>query len=318
MHSDGTGVLMICRLSLRAAQKWAPSSYTGRRSLLSPQPTRMGLGPRDKDSGNFVLGSEVLGECSTALCLHFTLRKETPPLRGAPRWTPAHILMSSWSLIWHVQAAALELGREGLSLGILLWMALVRKAGREMEMKIKMDIAWTSTERLTKAEVCLFVCLFFDQMLLERNMQLRKKISPLVIWFSFWTSFCFLFKLRTGVKYCRSHEFLPLMEATSGAFSLGSPLGPSTKGHWFRFSYVTCAGILSPDQPCHQLEQKQLSIIYELHLALGHYWTASGEAVCLRSAIWCILYHPLRVTTMTKHNKKHVSRRTETKHSGFL
>lgn len=28
MHSDGTGVLMICRLSLRAAQKWTPSSYT--------------------------------------------------------------------------------------------------------------------------------------------------------------------------------------------------------------------------------------------------------------------------------------------------
>lgn len=230
MHSDGTGVLMICRLSLRAAQKWAPSSYTGRRSLLSPQPTRMGLSPRDKDSGNFVLGSEVLGECSTALCLHFTLRKETPPLWGAPRWTPAHILMSSWSLIWHVQAAALELGREGLSLGILLWMALVRKAGREMEMKIKMDIARTSTERLTKAEVFFFCCVFvFGQMLLERNMQLRKKISPLVIWFSFWTSFCFLFKLRTGVKYCRSHEFLPLMEATSGAFSLGSPLGPGQR-----------------------------------------------------------------------------------------
>lgn len=68
MHSDGTGVLMICRLSLRTAQKENPSSYTA--SLvpsdhtapsLPRQPTKIKHnGPGDKDSRHFVTALDAI------------------------------------------------------------------------------------------------------------------------------------------------------------------------------------------------------------------------------------------------------------------
>lgn len=70
MHSDGTGVLMICRLSLRTAQKenlssytasWVPSDHAA--PSLPRQPAKMKHnGPGDMDSRHFVsaLDSTVL------------------------------------------------------------------------------------------------------------------------------------------------------------------------------------------------------------------------------------------------------------------
>jgi len=67
------------------------------------------------------------------------------------------------------------------------------------------------------------------------------------------------------------------MAAASRALSLGSTLGPGTKRHWVSLPCDRCT-YFKPRPPLSLLEQKEFSIVYEIHLALNHYQTAPGKA----------------------------------------
>lgn len=141
-------------------------------SLLLPQPTQMGHGsPHDKDLGNFVPALGPAGNAPSKRKLWHHLHY------GVLQDGLVYVkLFNSWPHVQmelnpscsgdcpaqgHTQAIALERGREGLPLGIFVWMALVRKAERNLETKEKMGIAQTRTGRcdISKSRFLTECCL---------------------------------------------------------------------------------------------------------------------------------------------------------------
>ena len=109
--------------------------------------------PKGNYDSTSTMGCSKMGWCMLSCPTHVLMMF---------KWSSVCLVLDTWCPAKrHTQATALERGREGLPLGVFVWMTLVRKAERKLETKEKMGISQTSTGRcdISKSRFLTECCL---------------------------------------------------------------------------------------------------------------------------------------------------------------